>query len=167
MIKNELEYQTTQDWVKRFTEAITKADQDQAKKTSDPQGWQMTRDVLQVHLEGLLEEVAEYETLNSLEPQGAITLKASWLTELPQILIKARIAANLSQEELAAIIGITEEEIRSSEKNNYALTPFTTILDIAAALGVELESATFAVDFAEVNRWRQRLPIIGNRSRTA
>ncbi|NER99960.1 MAG: helix-turn-helix transcriptional regulator, partial [Symploca sp. SIO1B1] len=139
----------------------------EVKKTSDPQGWQMTRDVLQVHLEGLLEEVAEYQTLNSLEPQGAITLKAHWLTELPQILIKARIAANLSQEELAAIVGVTEEKIRSSEKNNYALTPFTTILDIAAALGIELESATFAVDFAEVNRLRQRLPIIGNRTRTA
>ncbi|NEP11961.1 MAG: helix-turn-helix transcriptional regulator [Symploca sp. SIO2C1] len=80
---------------------------------------------------------------------------------------KARIAANLSQEELAAIVGITEEEIRSSEKNNYALTPFTTILDIAAALGVELECATFAVDFAEVNRWRPKRPIIGNRARTA
>lgn len=91
MIKNELEYQTTQEWVKRFEEAIAAAEADEAKKTSDPQGWQMTRDVLQVHLEGLLEEIAEYENLTALEPEGAIALNAPWLTEEPQILIKARI----------------------------------------------------------------------------
>lgn len=59
-------------------------------------------------METLQEEIKEYERLQrSKKPR----LKLDQVKELPQTLIRARISSGLSQRELAARLGLTEQQI--------------------------------------------------------
>ena len=138
MIKNELEYQVTQDWVKKFKEAIAAADRDEEWKTKDRERWQINRDVLQVHMDGLLEEIAEYEMLlahNSGEP---LSLIIDNFNAIPQLLIKARMAAKLSQKELGERAQISEEKIRFYEEKEYEGASFLEVLAVIFALDLRI-----------------------------
>ncbi|MEH2032427.1 MAG: dienelactone hydrolase family protein [Nostoc sp.] len=88
--------------------------------------------------------------------------KVDSLNKLPNALIKARIAAKISQQELADILGIDEQRVYEYEDTDYQCASFVEILEVTTALGVEFEIATVQVDFAEieavkksVDKWRK------------
>ncbi|MEH2385955.1 MAG: helix-turn-helix transcriptional regulator [Nostoc sp.] len=72
------------------------------------------------------------------------------LNKLPNALIKARIAAQISQQELADILGIHEQRVKEYEDTDYQCASFVEILEVSTALGVQFEIATVQVDFAEI-----------------
>jgi transcriptional regulator with XRE-family HTH domain len=72
------------------------------------------------------------------------------LTELPFALIKARMAAKMSQKELADLLGIDEQRIKECEDKNYQCASFMEILDVSFALGVEFRIAVVQVDFERI-----------------
>ena len=111
MIKNEAQYQYTQEWARRFEGSMRALEQDEELKQKDPEGWQLYWDVKQVHLNKLRSEIAEYERLTSHDRLQPIVLTLDDIDDLSQILIKARMAAKLSQKELADLSGLTEEQI--------------------------------------------------------
>ena len=101
MIKNEKEYEYSQECAKKFAYSIRALEQDEELKKKDPEGWQLSCDVKQSHLMALQAEIAEYDRLTSHDSHTPIVLILDDIDYLPQILIKARMAAKLSQKELA------------------------------------------------------------------
>ena len=69
---------------------------------------------------------------------------------MPNALIKARLAAKISQPKLADRLGIAEQRVKEYEDTDYQCASFVEILEVSTALGVEFETATVQVDFAEI-----------------
>ncbi len=68
----------------------------------------------------------------------------------------------MSQQELAAILGIEADRVRQYEDSDYQSASFGEILEVSTVLGVEFESAVMRVDFEEIaavkqsaEKWRQ------------
>jgi HTH-type transcriptional regulator/antitoxin HigA len=90
----------------------------------------------------LKNQLKEYELLRS----GEITqLKASNLSELPIILIRARIAQGLTQRELADIVGLKEQQIQRYESEEYGTASLRRMQNIATALKLNI------TEIAELN----------------
>lgn len=162
MIKNQNQYEYSQECARRFEDAIRALDQDESLKKQDPDGWQLSRDVKQSHLMALQAEICEYERLMNCHQNQPIKIQVESLNKLPDALIKARIAAKMSQQELAEILGLEADRVRQYEDSDYQCASFIEILEVSTALGVEFETAIVRVDFAEIEavkqsaeKWRQ------------
>jgi DNA-binding XRE family transcriptional regulator len=93
-------------------------------------------DALQSEVSRLQAQLDKYTALKS----GAIrVLRASSLSELPQMLIKARIARGLSQRKLAEKLGMKEQQIQRYESEEYAQASFARLNEVADALGLKME----------------------------
>lgn len=150
MIKNEKEYEYSQECVKKFEYSISVIQQDEARKQRNPQSLQFDIATKNSHLMALQKEINEYESLINCEQKQPIRIKIENFNKLPDALIKARIAAKMSQKELADIIGFEEYKIKEYENKNYRFASFSEILEINAALGVEFDNAFVKVDFEEI-----------------
>jgi DNA-binding XRE family transcriptional regulator len=155
MIKNEVEYQVSQEWVLKFQKSIAAMEQDEERKKNDWEQWELNRSALQSHLEKLHQEITEYEQLINCDKKQPIKIQVKNLNKLPDVLIKARIAAKMSQKELANILGIEEERIKECEKKDYQCASFLEILDVSEALGVEFKNASVEVDFEEIEEFKK------------
>jgi len=155
MIKNEKEYESSQECARRFADSLQALERDEEMKSEDFNGWQLNRDVKQSHLTALKAEIAEYETLIDCDRSQQISLKVESLNKLPDALIKARIAAKMSQQELAQILGIEEQRVRQYEDTDYQCASFVEILEVSTVLGVEFEIAVIRIDFEEIEAVKQ------------
>ena len=90
---------------------------------------------LKSQLEDLRSEIQEYEALRSGK-RRMIALDS--IEELPKTLIQARIAAGLSQEELAAKLGLKPQQIQRYEATNYQSASLERVNEIVRVLGVKL-----------------------------
>ncbi|MBA7706189.1 hypothetical protein ES703_115038 [subsurface metagenome] len=99
MITNERQYRITKAQLSKLREAVKAFDVDEAAKcTGSKVLAQEELKALKSEEEILSEQLREYDTLRS----GAVKfLKAENLSDLPRILIRARIAQGLSQRQLA------------------------------------------------------------------
>ena len=118
MIKNEKAYRVTRHWADRFADTIRRmeAGEDQEPRIS-PRLRQASIDGMKSLLEGLQDDMAEYEALKAGKSRAFVLAS---LEELPETLIKARIAAGLTQKELANRLGLKEQQIQRYEANDYA-----------------------------------------------
>ncbi len=169
MIKNELEYQVSQEWVKKFEQSIVEIENDKKSQINDPDRWKMNRETLQSHLEQLQEEIAEYERLINWDKRQLIQIKISHFSKLPDALIKARIAAKISHKELSQILEIDEQRVKQYEDTDYQCASFVEILEVSTALGIEFETAVMRVDFEEIEavkqsseKWRKEKITVNN-----
>ncbi|MEG3919972.1 hypothetical protein QUA07_12620 [Microcoleus sp. T3_A4] len=96
-----------------------------------------------------------------MKPQQ-IPLKVHTFNKLPGTLIKACIAAKISKQKLAPILGINAERFKQYEDTDYQCAIFVEILEVSTALGVEFETAVILVGFQEieavkktVEKWRK------------
>ncbi|NET07708.1 MAG: helix-turn-helix transcriptional regulator [Symploca sp. SIO2B6] len=145
MIKNEKEYKFTQELVGEIDKSLASLERDEARKKNDPDGWELIRGSLQCHLDKLKAEVAEYKRLTSHNLHTPIVLKLDDINDLPQILIKARMAAKLSQQELANLAGLTEEQIKRYEDNDYENASFVDVKFVIDALGIKIQKGEFLI----------------------
>jgi transcriptional regulator with XRE-family HTH domain len=163
MIKDELEYKFSKEWVEKFNKTIAAMERDEEAKRKDFLRWESGRSVIQCHLNQLHEEIAEYERLINCDKSEPIEIVVENFNKLSEALIKARMAAKMSEEELAEILDIDPERIKDYEKKKYQNASLTEILDISLALGLEFKTAVMQVDFEEIEavketaaRWRKR-----------
>jgi DNA-binding XRE family transcriptional regulator len=163
MIKSEFQYKVSQDWVEKFKKSIAAMDRDEEAKQKDFLKWDAGRGSLVCHIEQLEAEIAEYEILMRGDKSEPIDIVVENLNKLPDALIKARIAAKMSEKDLAEIIDMDEERIKECEKQDYQCASFGEILEIAFALGLEFKVAVMQVNFEQieerkkvVERWRNR-----------
>ncbi|MBI4772290.1 MAG: helix-turn-helix transcriptional regulator [Chloroflexi bacterium] len=91
---------------------------------------------LESQIGDLRNELAEYET--HLEAPSPLAVTA--LSEVPQALVHARLARNLSLSDLSQRLNINPEELEAYEASGYRTARFEDVLRIARALRVEIRS---------------------------
>jgi ribosome-binding protein aMBF1 (putative translation factor) len=84
-----------------------------------------------VPLATLRREIKEYERLRSSRGRQ---INPEEIAELPRKLIRARIAAGLSQRELAERLGLKEQQIQRYEATNYETASLKRVIEVARAL---------------------------------
>jgi len=133
MIANERQYRITKAEAERFAEALAQGDG--SISDLDPRLRRAMREGLESQLGELREQLAEYEALRS----GRVAvLELSSLKELPDALIRARIATGLSQKQLGQRLGIKEQQLQRWEATRYAGISLDRIQAVADALGVTI-----------------------------
>jgi HTH-type transcriptional regulator/antitoxin HigA len=86
-------------------------------------------------LAALRHEVAEYEVLKARQ---VAALELHSLSELPDLLIKARIARGYTQAELAKRLHLKPQQLQRYEATRYQTASFRRLLEIARVLEVDL-----------------------------
>ncbi|MER7609739.1 XRE family transcriptional regulator [Nocardioides sp. NPDC127503] len=133
MIRNERQYRVTQSERDRLLTEL-----DQLPQASAPD-WvvKATRDALTSQVLEMDGELTEYEALRS----GSIAAvsEVTNLAELPHTLIRARIAAQLTQRDLAERLGLREQQIQRYEANDYSGASLNRLEEIMQALGVTFQ----------------------------
>ena len=138
MIKNERQYRITKAQAEKFEQALEKL-RPQVKEDSQSYSLleQVQIDALQSQLEDLHAEMKEYETLKRGHPEIP---EIDMLTEIPRVLIQARVAAGLTQKELAEMLGLREQQIQRYEATEYASASYSRITEIARAISGVLKT---------------------------
>lgn len=142
MITNEREYRITKAWIARFEESQIGYAARELSPNVDPRMKQVMHDALDSEIEVLRGQVDHYEQLRD----GHITgREITSLKELPTALIEARIAARLTQRQLAERIGVAEQQVQRWEANGYTGVNLDRLQNIADALGVHIhETITYS-----------------------
>lgn len=100
----------------------------------------LTAEDLELNRQVLLSEIAYFETeikeYSDLLQGKVFNNSGMPLEELPKLLIKSRIAKNISQSELARKLGLKAQAIQRYEANEYAQASFSRLLQVAQALGL-------------------------------
>ena len=165
MIRNENQYEYTQELLKRCEYTLAQYDaQDEEVKKNDP-WWSVMRESIQSHLDAFKAEIAEYERLVGCDRSQNLKIEVESILELPRVLIKARIAAKMSQKELADRLGLEENRIKQYEESDYQCASWVEIIDITESLAVELKTASFVVDFQEMEIRKKALAEFVERQR--
>ena len=118
MIKNEKQYRITKAQVRRFRQAA------------------------QSQMGDLQEQVEAYEQLH-VGHSKEVVLDA--VEDLPKALIRARIAAGMTQEGLARRMGVKPQQVQRYEATDYRSASFARILKVVQALGLTMPKAVLLV----------------------
>jgi DNA-binding transcriptional regulator YiaG len=143
MITNERQYRIAKAQLKRFEEAL-------AAQTAAGLGPDVHPRIHQAMLDATASERdelrAQLERYDDLRSGRVLQRTLHSLRELPIALIEARIAACLTQRQLAERLGVPEQQVQRWEANNYAGVAIERLQEIADALRLEvLETVTYAV----------------------
>jgi len=133
MIANERQYRTSKSQLQMLLDAITEMGiPDEEISVLE----KAERDALMSEVAVLRDQIKEYEDLRSGKVK---VLRARGLEGLPGMLVRARIGQRLTQRELAALVGIREQQIQKYEASDYAGASLTRLREIANALKLEIE----------------------------
>jgi transcriptional regulator with XRE-family HTH domain/Zn-dependent peptidase ImmA (M78 family) len=136
MISNERQYRITKAAAEKFKQLVDELDtRAPAPKGMHPRLVNAQREAAQSQLDELLEEIAEYERLKT---GNVPVIQLDSLDELPDGLIKARIASGLSQKDLAERLNLKEQQIQRYEADRYASASLQRIVEIAHAIGISV-----------------------------
>jgi hypothetical protein len=153
MIKDELEYRVSQEWVIKFKQSLAAMDNSFESKINDYERWQLNRSALQCHLDKLIQEIAEYERLINCDISQPIKIKVNSLNELPitcDVSDETGYWENRNIEELARII----------RQHNVLIAALTgKIKDDLAEEGIVSQSSIFDYpDFEYLEAEGKQLP---------
>ena len=137
MITNERQYRVTKSQLQKLGKSLP--GNGASKGKLDPRLRAAVRDGLQSQIDELQEQIAEYE---HLKESSVSDLKLGSLDELPSVLVKARVAQGMTQKDLARRLGMKEQQIQRYETTRYRSASFKRIVQVADALGIELQRPT-------------------------
>jgi DNA-binding XRE family transcriptional regulator len=139
IIQNQRQYRSTKADLARFEEGLIAHDArvpHEPPPNIDPGMPQLMHNAIVSWIETLREQIDHYEKLRD----GRITSREiTSLHELPTALIEARIAAKLTQRQLAELIAVAEQQIQRWEANDYSGVNLDRLQNIADALGVKFQ----------------------------
>ena len=134
MIANEREYRITNAAAKKFAEALKNFDEKSAPQPGQPgthpRLLQAEKEGIASQLATLRRELREYDRLRS----GRVRISLREIERLPQKLVRARIAAGLTQEALAEKLGLKRQQVQRYEASEYASASLATIRQIAQTI---------------------------------
>ncbi len=142
MIKNDRQFKITRAQAESFRRSLRDLG-DKARSATDPNEqlkWKIQESALRSQLSELETDIQEYE---SLQQNEADILEIASLEELPDVLIKARIATGLTHRQLAERLQLKEQQIQRYEATNYAGASLQRIQQVVDALGVKLRKGVF------------------------
>lgn len=134
MITNERQYKITKAQAQKFLDAIDKYDVDAVIETGvHPMIAQAQLDQMKSEYEILVDQVNEYDELSSgdFKDFGETSFE-----ELPLVLIKARIAHNWTQKDLAEKLKIKQQQVQRYESEKYSSCKYSTLVRISKILGL-------------------------------
>lgn len=134
VIPDEKSYRHTKKTVEGLMRGVEKY-RAQGGTNIDPAMNQLVIDGMQSLIDEWSEQMREYERLKS----GHATLELHSLGELPAILVKARVAAGLTQKQLAQKLGLAPQQIQRYEATRYRTITLSRMQEIAKALGVRVK----------------------------
>jgi len=135
VITNARQYRITKAALGRLQENLAAHDVRDPGRDVDPRIHQVMRDAISSEAEDLRAELHHYEQLRD----GHITERQiTSLRELPTALIEARIAARLTQREIAQRVGVADQQIQRWEANSYAGVNLGRLQSIADALAIHI-----------------------------
>lgn len=132
MIKNERQYKITKSQITKFEAAL---DELSARSGAKSRLRKLEEDALRSQLDELRNEVEQFEELRSGGPKP---IRIESFDALPHALVAARIAAGLSQKELAERLDLKEQQIQRYEATDYCAASLTRLKQVAKALGVNI-----------------------------
>jgi ribosome-binding protein aMBF1 (putative translation factor) len=133
MIVNEREYQVTKAALRRFEEALAHVD-DRAPERH-PRLQRALRESMESQIEDLRAQVSEYEAIRD----GKVRILELYGPEhLATVIICARIAAGLTQKQLAERMGMKEQQVQRYERTRFASASYARLLKFCDALGVQI-----------------------------
>ena len=138
MITNERQYRIVRNKAQRFAQAIEEfAATAQERPGVHPRLAQAELEGMESQLAELRDELDDYERLKSADLS---VISVTSLDGLADGLIKARIAARLSQRALAQRLKLKEQQIQRYEAERYASANYRRMCQVAHALGVRIEN---------------------------
>jgi DNA-binding Xre family transcriptional regulator len=142
VITNQRGYRITKSWIARFEKELVANESRELGAEEHPEMRQVVHDAIMSEIETLRRQIDHYEKLRD----GRITSREiTSLRELPIALIEARIAARLTQRQLAERIGIAEQQIQRWEANEYSGVGVDRLQGVADALGMQVhETITYS-----------------------
>lgn len=156
MIRNERQYKITRSWANKFEATLEEVER--RGKTGELTGLalKMFRESNECLLGRLVDQLNEYDDLK----KGIFDFDSlEKLVKVPESLIKARIALNWTQRELAEHVGTTEQQIQKYEDTDYSSASFARMVNIIHILLIharkreeEKESARQKKPRAKVHR---------------
>lgn len=143
MIKNERQYRITRTQAERFARTLEGLrNRPEGADGMHPMIAQAQVDAVSSQLADLEAELREYEAVRD----GRFEMEAlGVVVDLPELLIKARIAQGLTQRDLADRLGLKEQQIQRYEATDYATAKWSRIREVAGALSMELGGSAQAV----------------------
>jgi HTH-type transcriptional regulator/antitoxin HipB len=143
VIANQRQYRITKVQLARFEEALAEHRASAPSPGVHPRIHQAMGDAMESKILELGAQIARYDDLrNGRVAQRTLTS----LRELPVALIEGRIAARLTQRELAVRLGLSEQQVQRWEANSYNGVSVDRLQDVVDALGVTLlETVAYAV----------------------
>lgn len=106
---------------------------------SHPQVDPLAQDWLLAGIDRLLAdvdaEIAEYAATSLV---GPVTLEVNEVDAIPVAFARARVAAGLSQKELAVRLGVSEQQVQKDEAGAYARASISRLVRVADTLGLRL-----------------------------
>jgi transcriptional regulator with XRE-family HTH domain len=140
MIKNDRQYRVTKAQLKAFQDALEQAKSAKVPPGIDPAIVEAHSRGLQSEHDELRREVQEYE---ALQKGDVVMFEIDDLAQLPHVLIKARIASNLTQKDLATRLGVKEQQVQRWEANDYGGASLETLKSLTEALGIGIREEIF------------------------
>jgi HTH-type transcriptional regulator/antitoxin HipB len=116
VIKNEKQYRITKAQVRRFQEGLAELSGQERPSNISPRLWQAHRYAAQSQMEELREQVEAYERLHLRKSKEAVLESVA---DLPKALIRARIAAGMTQEGLARRLGVKPQQVQRYEASEH------------------------------------------------
>lgn len=136
MIKNERQYRITKSQVDKFAETLAEFDRQSKTSNIPPLILKAQREAVESQLEDLRRQIQEYDELRTGNPP---LFKLRSIEELPEVLIKTRIALGLSQKDLAERIGVPEQQVQRYEATDYESASVARVKEIIKALNIAVE----------------------------
>jgi len=131
VITNERQYRITRTQAARFEAALVERERRPAAPGEHPRLRQVELDALHGQLDDLRAQLGDYDALRA--GQVPAPELASY-EDLPTALIRARIAAGLTQRDLAERLGIPEQQVQRYEATEYTQASFARLREVMAAL---------------------------------
>ena len=136
MISNERQYRISKVRVEEFERALASL-----PAPSEELTWEgVQRDAISSQLSDLKRELQEYEWLRK---KGPDIVEVTAFEDVPEALVKARIAEGLTQRELADKLGIKEQQVQRYEATGYAAASLDRIQEVMNALGLKFGKGLF------------------------
>jgi ribosome-binding protein aMBF1 (putative translation factor) len=138
-ILNDRQYRVTKATAERFARTLEAFDQESGEPGSPtdihPLARQAMRDSLDSQVQVLRQQLEEYET-EWFAPRPELPVAS--LDDLPEILIRSRISAHMTQRELAARLHLKEQQVQRWEQTRYKGVSWERLQSVLSVLGVQL-----------------------------
>ncbi len=134
MIKSEREHAVTVELMQRFERSVDQLEHSPSHSDPiDPMMRQIQLAALRSQLDDLRAEAAEYEALRAGTKRRQVV---EVFEDVSDTLIAGRIAAGLTQRQLAERLGLKEQQIQRYEATEYRSASLARVEQVVAALGL-------------------------------